>query len=455
VTTDRLAIADLTWNDGAHATVSAPPTGWVRRVTAALGRLVGRGGRRGRQPGLAVLDPGTDTEDRPRPRGKRGSARGEVVDRTRPIDTQDLEEAPLPARAHTAVPHPPPPPLPARASHRMAAVAALGDAYDPLDALITMLLCADEPDLPPPPTDEELAWVELLAPLVEYELMARGGAALSFQSTATQLAELVALADTDFNGAVRLVSRDPAVAAAILSAANSASSRRGGTIGDIRTAIARVGLAETRRIGIAAATRALHDPDATGVAAHHRARSHRDLHRSMTCALASASLAARTMSVGGEDAFVAGMFFDLGRPLVHRAVQALERRQRVQPVPAAALDVVIERTHAEVGAEALAAWGLPRRFSDLARHHLSPAPPPPAVAGLDLDRLALVSSFVFLRVGAVIPMGAARRATAALGLERAELRRLALDVSELAERVTDLFRVRDGATTWGAPQLRP
>lgn len=448
MSTDRIATADLTWNDEPEA--GTPARGWLARLGAAIGRLFGR------RPGLRVLEPTLDDGPVPpgaRAAGKHGTtARGRVVERTRPIDARDIVEAVPAPRARTEVQHPPPVPARVTQSHRALAASALGDEYDPLDDLITMLQAVGDVALPPPPTDEQLAWLDLLAPLIEYELMARGSTALSFQSTAAQLGELIALRDTDLNGAVRVVSRAPAVAVAVLSAANSAAHRRGGDVGDIRTAIARLGLAETRRIGIATATRAIHDPEGPPLAAHHRARGQRDLHRAMTCAFASAALAARSPTLPGEDPFVAGMFFDLGRPLVHRAVIALETRQRVQPVPAAMLDMVIERTHAAVGAEALTAWGLPARLGELALHHLSAAPPVTMV-GPDLHRLALVSTLVLARSGSPVPLGAGRRATAALGLERAELRRLALEVAELGERVTELFGVRDGATTWGGPPL--
>ena len=402
--------------------------GWLARASAALGRALGW-----RRPVPARLDP---AEDR-RPRSER----------TRPIDADDLIEARV-VPSRRAKTHQPPPPPRARGSGSRGAIAvAADDGYDPLDTLITSLLSGEQLELPPPPAIDDLAWLARLDPLIEYELMARGSTAVSFQSTAAQLGELVALDDTDFNAAVRVVSRDPAVAAAILSCANTVELKRGSAVSDIRTAVARLGLAETRRIGIATAARALHDADAKALAPHHRARAHRDLHRAMTCAFASNALAAREGIVGGEDAFVAGMFVDLGRPLVHRAVVALERRDRVDPVPASALDLIIERTHGAVGAESLAAWGLPRRLAELARHHLSPAPPP-AVDGPDLHRLALVSSLVLLRVGAPVPLGAARRAAAALGFDRDRLRALALDVAEMAAKVTELFAVRDADTTW-------
>ncbi|HVV83972.1 MAG TPA: HDOD domain-containing protein [Kofleriaceae bacterium] len=442
MTTDRLALMDAPWDDSWERR----RPGWLARLGAALGRIFGR-----KPAGLQILEPGAEPE---------------VGERTRPIDTTDLldersqpiRRRPAPAaRAPQVVPHAhhAPPPVPGRASAiRLAtAAAALGpDEFDPLDALITMVLGSDDAEPPPAPTTDQLVWLEVLGPLIEYELMERGSTAITFQSTAAQLGELVALADTDFNAAVRLVSRDPAIAASVLSAANSVERQRGAHVSDIRTAVSRLGLAETRRIGIAAASRALYDADAQAVAAHHRARSHRDLHRSMTCAFASAALAARSGAFGGEDAFVTGMFVDLGRPLVHRAIMALERRRRVEAVPADALELVIERTHAAVGAEALAAWGLPRRLGELARHHLTPVPPA-AIDGPDLQRLALVSSLVLLRVGEPVSPAAARRAAAQLDLGRAELRTLALEVVELAGRVTELFGVRDGDTTWGAPVL--
>ncbi len=439
MTTDRVAILDGSW-DESWAGRRPDQRGWLHRLGAALGRLFGR-----RRAGLVVLDP-------EKPRGKGARRTREVSDRTKPIDPGDLIDVGNDRRARIAAPHSPPP-APRRTGSspavRVAATELGRDRYDPLDALITRLLSTSDDPAPAPPTPAEEAWLERLLPLIEYELMAQGSTAVGCQRTADQLGELVALTDTDFNGAVRLVSRDPAIAAAILAAANSVERQRGSQVGDLRTAVARLGLADTRRIAIAIATRALHDPDGPAVGSPHRQRAERDLHRAMTCAFADAAWAARAGAVGGEDPFVAGMFHDVGRPLVHRAVRALERRGRIEPVPADALTVVIERSHAAIGAEALASWGLPRRFGELARYH-QVAAPPAALDGPDLQRLALVSYLVTARVGEPVAMAAARRATAALGLERVELRTLALEVHELAQRVTDLFGVRDAPTTWDA-----
>jgi hypothetical protein len=110
----------------------------------------------------------------------------------------------------------------------------------------------------------------------------------------------------------------------------------------------------------------------------------------MTCAFANAAWAARDGVVGGEDPFVAGMFADVGRPLVHRAIRALERRGRVEPVPPAALTLVIERSHVAIGADALAAWGLPHR---LPAWPATTARRPPAAPTARLQRLALVGAW--------------------------------------------------------------
>jgi len=80
--------------------------------------------------------------------------------------------------------------------------------------------------------------------------------------------------------------------------------------------------------------------------------------------------------------------------------------------------------------------------------------PPAALDGADLQRLALVGSLVVTRVGERVPLAAARRATAALALDRVELRTLALEVHELAHRVSDLFGVHDAPTTWDPPGPR-
>src|SRR5687767_3695974 len=87
---------DAPWDDGSER-VERP--GWLNRLSTAVGRLFGR-----RSSALAVLDT------------REAGPSQDASDRTRPIDTRDLEPAEAPRRsaAHAAVK--PPPPLPRAAT---------------------------------------------------------------------------------------------------------------------------------------------------------------------------------------------------------------------------------------------------------------------------------------------------------------------------------------------------
>jgi putative nucleotidyltransferase with HDIG domain len=90
---------------------------------------------------------------------------------------------------------------------------------------------------------------------------------------------------------------------------------------------------------------------------------------------AGATVAARHLDVDRGDAFSAGLMHDVGEALVrrHAPSEFAEIARQVALAPTERLDV--ERaflqglSHADVGAVALAGWGLPDRLVAAVRHH--------------------------------------------------------------------------------------
>jgi len=345
---------------------------------------------------------------------------------------------------------------PARAARSSAARATTGGAPPapaasghPLDELIGDLLVPREADATAAgPDDDAAAEAGAVEPLLAAALRVSDSSSSVFKPTVARLAELLELGDLDFNQAVRLVTREPAVVATVLAAANSPLFRRGAAMTDIRAAISALGLVDVRRLAIAVATRALYEPDAAAASHAERVRCQRDLHRTMTTAFATAERCLRRGLPHQDEAYVAAMFLDVGRPLVRGVIGQLERSGRCAMLSPAAVERLCDRHHAEVGARMLVAWGLPARVSALCQHHHAPSLPPELDAP-ELHEARLASGLVHLRIGAPATP-ALRDAVAALGLGLYELRALAAGLDDLATRASLILGIPGEPAAWPA-----
>src|SRR4051812_38926742 len=106
----------------------------------------------------------------------------------------------------------------------------------------------------PSPGDDELA-----ATILEHALANRAGPE-AIPALALQILTVVAAPRMDAQKLAALVGQDPAIAATVVRAANSAANRGVSVIDSLRDAIARLGLEEVGRIAGAVGARSLFNP---------------------------------------------------------------------------------------------------------------------------------------------------------------------------------------------------
>jgi putative nucleotidyltransferase with HDIG domain len=188
--------------------------------------------------------------------------------------------------------------------------------------------------------------------------------------------------DADARVLADLVRRDAAFAAHLLRIANSPAYAPRTPIVSLQQAISRLGLRTIREIAvlISCKTRAFqvkgHEEDV------------RLLFRHCLAAGLYAQEIARARRLNVEDAFLAGLLHDVGRPT---AIQASVDLQAELGLPAASkqdMDRAVGELHEEVGEAMLRAWGLSARLVSAVRHHHQPEKAGEATAIATLIRLA-------------------------------------------------------------------
>ncbi len=232
------------------------------------------------------------------------------------------------------------------------------------------------------------------------ERVARGGITLPMLPEVPRRLVTAASSDTtDARSLAELIRRDSAVAGRLLRVANSAAFGGAVRIVSLQQAVARLGLDSVRRIALAIAVDAqvfrIPGFEAT-------VRVQLDL------ALGAAWFAqeiARLRRLPVEEAFLAGLFHDLGRPAVIQAAVA-------DGVPEWAVLELAERHHGEVGACIMSDWGLPPRLVAVARHHHHPESAGDAGGLCHLVTVADALAKATLLQGVDVPAGAVQRASA-------------------------------------------
>lgn len=279
-------------------------------------------------------------------------------------------------------------------------------------------------------------------------LAARDTSTSVYRPALARVAELLELGPDDWNGTVAVVTREPAIIAAVLATANSPEFRRGWPVAEIREAIERLGLAQVRQLALALTARALHEPEPAGPGSARSERAQRDLHRALTTAFASGWLAMQRGLARPDLIFVAALFIDVGRPLVYRDLARLEHAAARAPIGDASAERLVDLVHARLGADTLAAWGLPDEVVALCRHHHDDALPA-AIDRREWHVVRVVSGLVHVRAG--LPITAALcTSVAALALDRHALRALIHSIDEFALRAARLLGVPGEAAAWSA-----
>jgi putative nucleotidyltransferase with HDIG domain len=176
-----------------------------------------------------------------------------------------------------------------------------------------------------------------------------------------------------FDRIALLLSTDQALAAAVLRHANSASSMPNRRIGNLREAVARIGLRALTQVVVRACTGPMLDRGLPPYALPRRLA----WRHAATVSLAARGLARLVNAGCDEEASVAGLLHDVGKTVLSSVVPeaaaeavSVARSRRI-PVWQAEVQV-IGYHHGHVGAALLRAWGLPDLVADAVAFHHEP-----------------------------------------------------------------------------------
>jgi HD-like signal output (HDOD) protein len=191
------------------------------------------------------------------------------------------------------------------------------------------------------------------------------GGAVEIPVLGDAVARLVAEAnnpDADVRKLADLVRRDPALAGNLLSLANSTWYVGREPAATLHQAVARLGTSALRDIAlvVAARARAFSVP---GRAAEMRAR----FGQAFAGALFAQDIA-RSRRLGVEEAFLIGLFHDVGWPIALQVVVRAARETGVELSDGDA-NAAADALHAEVGARAITSWRLDPNVAEAARWH--------------------------------------------------------------------------------------
>jgi putative nucleotidyltransferase with HDIG domain len=169
--------------------------------------------------------------------------------------------------------------------------------------------------------------------------------------------------DGDARALAELIRRDAAFAGHLLRIANSPAYAPRSPIGSLQQAVSRLGLRTIGEIAlvITCKTRAFQ-------VSGHEAEVRALFQHSLATALHAREIA-RIRRLNVEDAFLAGLLHDVGRPTL---IQALVDQGDDPDLPALTpgeFQSVVAELHEEVGGMIVSAWGLPAALEESIRHH--------------------------------------------------------------------------------------
>ncbi len=219
-------------------------------------------------------------------------------------------------------------------------------------------------------SQEDLDQVDRLAEMVVNHFWQNRPDPLAFPHLATQMIDALEDPEVDLQKIVGLVQQEPAIAASLMKAANSPLFRRGMPVLNLNSAVTKLGLRTVGHLAAGVASTALFDMAARTELALHAGRWHSIFHHALTTAFSSAWLAERCRVWLPDRAFSAGLLHDVGKSLALRSLSALQIDGKVDTqLPDQVVEMVLEKTHLELGVEMHVAWSLPEYLLTACRQH--------------------------------------------------------------------------------------
>jgi HD-like signal output (HDOD) protein len=220
----------------------------------------------------------------------------------------------------------------------------------------------------------------------------------------------------------------------------------------MRTAITLLGLKRVANIAAGIACRSLFDVELRVQQELFKGWWSRLYHAAMTEAFAASFVAMERQRSASEGIFLAGMLHDIGKLLGLRSLAALIIAGEVTCVPDdEAIEDILNRTRAAIGASALAAFNLPEKLVLLCARQ-DDENLPNEVEWTDAHVVRVVSALNDLRMTALNTLEPLRRlhsSAQALRLGPDDILKIARQLSEQAANVSLLFSISDCADETG------
>ena len=177
---------------------------------------------------------------------------------------------------------------------------------------------------------------------------------------AAQLLKLTSKVDCEVSAIVALIKRDQSLTSHLLRIANTLRYSTGITVSSIQQAVARLGLNSVREIVVLISCQC-RIFDVAGFEKDVR----QSFRKSLTAAAFSQEIA-RIRRMNVEEAFLAGLLHDVGRPILLQALSD-RRRQGVLSSSDDELRVAAEEHRIGLAARLIASWELPSRVAETVR----------------------------------------------------------------------------------------
>jgi putative nucleotidyltransferase with HDIG domain len=221
------------------------------------------------------------------------------------------------------------------------------------------------PPIPLRPEPTKPLAPELLRQLVDAlaERAEQGALDLPVLADAAQRVMQLALEErTDAETLAKIIEQDLALSGHLLRVTNSPLYRGRSPIVSLQHAVSRLGMRQVRGIALAIVC------ETRIFKVRGFENELRDLFRHSLAAAHFAQEIARVKEFDPEEAFLAGLLHDIGRPVLLQTVVDLQQELGLSAPKATAL-AVVGTAHARVGARLVARWALPSRLSDAIHHH--------------------------------------------------------------------------------------